>query len=119
MPTQLDDAGLSAFIAGLPDAVDEGADEAAGFIVDLGRQLAPVLTGDFKGSIKKKPGEQQGERKVVAGGETAPHGVIVEYGDPSNPNYPAQPTLGPAADAIDVGLAIKGKLVDLARRSAR
>lgn len=119
MPSQLDDRGLAAFIAGLPGAVDEGADEGADFIVDLGRQLAPVLTGDFKGSIEKQPGEQLGERKVVAGGEQAPHGVIVEFGDPSNPNYPAQPTLGPAADAIDVGLAIKGKLQELARRSAR
>lgn len=119
MPTQLDDAGLTAFIAGLPDAVDEGADEAAGFIVDVHRQIAPVKEGDWRDSAKKEPGEQKGERKVTAGGEKAPHGIIVEYGDPSNPNYPAQPTLGPAADAIDLGLAIKGKLVELARRSAR
>ena len=119
MPAQLDMAGLQAFIAGLDDAVDEGADQGADHIVDLGRQLAPVLTGDFKGSFKKLPGERKGERKVVAGGEAAPHGIIVEYGDPSNPNYPAQPTLGPAADAIDVSLEIKTKLIDLAQRSGR
>jgi hypothetical protein len=118
MPIELDDSGIRAFLAGLPAAVDEGADQGAEHIVNLGRQLAPVDEGDFQDSIEKRPGEQLGERKVVAGGEKAPHGTFVEFGQPDNPNYPAQPTLGPASDAIDVSLEIAAKLVELAKQSA-
>lgn len=119
MPAELDLSGLEAFLNGLPDAIDAGVDVGAGFIVDLAKQLAPVDEGDFRDSIRKEPGERLGERNVVAGGSDAPHGIYVEYGQPDNPNYPAQPTLTPAAAAIDIRREIAAQIRDLAARSAR
>lgn len=119
MPAELDLSGLSAFIAGLDNAIEQGADETADDVVDLARQIAPVDEGDFQGSIEKQPGETAETRKVIAGGEKAPHGIYVEYGVPSNTAYPAQPTLGPAAAAIDPGLRTAEKLRALAERSRR
>jgi hypothetical protein len=116
MPVELNDSGLRAFLAGLDDEIAAGNDAAADMIVDLGQQIAPVDEGDFKGSIKKRPGQDALSREVISDGADAPHNVFVEFGQPDNTAYPAQPTLGPAAEAIDPGIEVAKRLNALAAR---
>jgi hypothetical protein len=117
MPVELNDSGLKAFLAGIEAAIAAGNDAAADMIVDLARQLAPVDEGDFRDSIAKADGEAPTSRRVISDGAKAPHNIFVEYGQPNNTAYPAQPTLGPAAEAIDADLEVAKQLVALAARS--
>lgn len=117
MPVELNDSGLRAFLAGLDDEIAEGNDAAADMIVDVAQQIAPVDEGDFKGSIKKRPGQDALSTEVISDGDEAPHNVFVEFGQPNNTAYPAQPTLGPAAEEIDPGLEVAKRLQALAARS--
>lgn len=115
----LNDAGITAFLAGLDPAIDTGARRGAGFVKDLSQQLAPEDRGDLKRSHRVEPGEKPGAYRVIAGGGDTGvnYAHIVELGDPDNPNYPAQPYMGPAADAIDVALEIAEDVIALAERS--
>lgn len=118
MPIELDDRGLTIFLAGLDEALGEASAETVKLVADLARQLAPVDEGDFRDSIEPVAGDSQMSARVISDGGKAPHNIFVEFGDPSNTAYPAQPTLGPAAEAIDPGLEAAKKLRDLAARSA-
>lgn len=102
---------------GLALATAEAIYRAAGFVRDVHRQIAPVDEGDWRDSAVLVPNTPALEVTVQAGGAKAPHGIIVEYGDPSNPNYPAQPTLGPAAAAIRPELEVAKELRALIRKS--
>lgn len=103
--------------AGLDPATGKGIHRAAGYVRDVHRQIAPVDEGDWRDSAEVVPDAPALEVTVTAGGARAPHGVIVEYGDPSNPNYPAQPTLGPAAAAIRPELEVAKELRGLFRKN--
>ena len=111
--------GLQAFQAGLPAAIDAGAQQAAEHIGDLARQLAPEDTGALKDSLRVTPGDGPGHWIVSFGGNATgvDYAEIVEYGDPSMPNYPAQPYLTPATKQINVKAEIKKAIQDLAKRS--
>jgi hypothetical protein len=117
MPVDLNDSGLRAFLAGLDDAVAEGNDASVDMMVDVAQQIAPVDSGDFQGSITKRAGQDALSREMISDGGDAPHNIYVEFGDPSNTAYPAQPTLGPAAEAIDPAVEVTKRLQDLAARS--
>lgn len=111
--------GLQAFREGLPAAIDAGAKQAAEYVADLAQQLAPEDTGDLKASKQVTPGERPGSYIVSFGGGDSgvDYAEIVEYGDPSNPNYPAQPYLGPAKKQINVKAEIQKQIKALASRS--
>lgn len=117
MSTQLSTRGLDSILAGLADAVTKGNQETAKLIADVGQQLAPVDEGDFRDSIKVADGATPLGARVISDGATAPHNIYVEFGDPDNPNYPAQPTLQPAAAAIDQGVEVATTLRALISRS--
>lgn len=74
-----------------------GVHRAAGYIVDLARQLCPVDTGALRGSIAATPESPALVMRVQAGGERAPYAGYVEYGTSRSA---AQPFLTPAARAI-------------------
>lgn len=95
-------------IAGVPDAVDQGTFDAATMIADLARQLAPVDTGRLRDSGHVAPAAPNGGAvyQVVF---DAPYAVYVEEGT-TNPNYPAQPFLGPARKDISLPEAIRVRL---------
>ncbi len=112
--------GLQAFREGLPEALSAGAKQGAEHIGDLAQQLAPEDEGTLKASKQVRPGDEPGTWVVSFGGPgtgAEDYAQIVEYGDPANPNYPAQPYLTPAAKQIDVKAEIKKQIQDLARRS--
>lgn len=112
--------GLTAFKAGLADAIDAGAKHGADLIADLAQQLAPEDEGTLKDSKQVRPGDEPGTYIVSFGGPgtgAEDYATIVEYGDPSNPNYPAQPYLGPAKKAINVKAEIQKQIRALAARS--
>jgi hypothetical protein len=117
----LNDAGLRAFLAGLEGAIDQGAQETAEDVQRLAQQLAPEDEGDLKATVRVLPKERDGERLVAAGGISGPnkfvdYAVFVEYGT-SEPNYPAQPFMTPAAEHIDPVFRFKAKLKELEGRS--
>ena len=117
MPVTLNDSGLRAFLAGIDDEIAEGNDETTEQIADLAQQIAPVDEGDFRDSIEAVDGDDTLSSKVISDGGKAPHNIYVEFGQPNNTAYPAQPTLGPAAEAIDPGLNVARRLEALAARS--
>lgn len=57
------------------------------------RGLAPVDTGELRQSIQAELGPLAST--ILA---SAPHAAVVELGRSDNPNYPAQPFLGPAVE---------------------
>lgn len=103
---------------GLDPATARGIYRAAGYVRDVHRQIAPVDEGDWRDSAELVPDQPALTVEVQAGGARAPHGIIVEYGDPSNPNYPAQPTLGPAAKAIKPEIEVAKELRALIKDNA-
>ncbi len=107
--------GLDRFLAGLDGAIDRGVYRSATMIADLAVQLAPEDSGDLKRSGHVEPAtlDGSGVAHVVF---DMPYAGYVEHGT-SNPNYPAQPYLGPAAAAIDVQQEIAQELRALAARS--
>ena len=66
---------------------------AAEAVADRARSLAPVRTGELRGSITTK----EMSDGSVAVGATAPHAAVVEYG--SSRRAP-QPYLRPALDSL-------------------
>jgi len=114
----VDTSGMDRIRAGLPDAIERGIVSGADMIADVARQLVPVLSGDLQGTIRVEMGRQQLARRVVAGGQNGvDYAAAVEYGT-SNPNYPAQPYMTPAKNAIDVAREIAlevGKLIEGSR----
>lgn len=113
----LDLSGLRAFKAGLPKAIDEGAEIAANYVGDLAQQLAPVDEGDLRDSKQVLPGKTKGIWVVSFGeGLPDPRAIVQEYG---SEDMPAQPYLGPAVKDVDVRKEIKAKIEELARRSKR
>lgn len=118
MPLNL--RGLDAFRAGLEGAIDAGAKQGAEYIADLAQQLAPEDSGTLKASKDVRPGDTPGTWIVSFGGPgtgAEDYAKIVEYGDPSNPNYPAQPYLTPAKKQINVKAEIRKEIQALAKRS--
>jgi hypothetical protein len=99
-------------------AVAAGVYRAAGFVRDLAKQLAPVDEGDWRDSFTLDTNGPALTVTVQGGGAKAPHGVYVEYGVPSRPNYPAQPTLTPAARAIRPELEVAKELRAMLRKQA-
>lgn len=117
MPVELNDRGLRAFLAGVDAELAAANAETAEQVVELAQQLAPVDEGDFRDSIQTAEGEDALSARAISDGSKAPHNIYVEFGQPDNTAYPAQPTLGPAADAIDPGLNAAQRLKALAARS--
>lgn len=103
--------GLQSFRAGLPDAIDAGAKQAADYVGDLAQQLAPEKTGALKASKDVQPGGKPGSYVVSFG---VPYAAFVEYGTYASP---AQPYLTPALKAINVKVEIKKAIQALARNS--
>jgi HK97 gp10 family phage protein len=93
--------GIDRILAGLDGAIERGVVRGAGFIADLAAQLAPEKTGALKASIRVEDGDSPTSRKVIAGDDGVDYAAFVEFGT-SNPNYPAQPYMIPAREAIDV-----------------
>lgn len=113
---------LTAFRAGLPDAIDRGTARAAALVNDLAVQLAPEDEGDLKatGRVEPDAGQGDGTYRVVFGGASGPNKFVdyapaVEYGRTDEPNYPAQPYLTPAAREIDIKAEIKAEILALKR----
>lgn len=124
--------GFKKFQAGFAAAVQAGTDRAAEQVLDLAQQLCPVDSGDLKGSgrvgrstragggagsIAGRVGTvgQVAQSSVIFGGGDITYAQYVEYGN-GNPNYPAQPFLGPALKRINVQREIKRELKNLERR---
>lgn len=107
--------GWDTFLAGLDLAIDCGVHRAATMVKDLAVQLAPEDSGDLKksGHVEPPAPDGSGVATVVF---DAPYACYVEYGT-SEPNYPAQPFLGPARKEIDLKREIAQELRDLANRS--
>lgn len=86
---------------GVPGAIDRGVFRAATYVKDLAVELAPKKTGDLKASGHLEPASADGggEYQVIF---DVPYANAVEYGRSDEPNYPAQPFLGPAKKAIKV-----------------
>jgi hypothetical protein len=118
MSTQLVTTGLDSILAGIDAAILAGNQETAKLIANLGQQLAPVDEGDFRDSIGVAPGKDALSARVISDGSKAPHNIYVELGNPDVPAYPAQPTLEPAAAAIDQGVEVAKALRALIGRSA-
>lgn len=111
-------SNIAALRAGLDEATGRGVHRAAGYVRDVFVQLVPVDEGDYRDSARLVPDAPALAVEVQTGGADAPHGIYVEQGDPSNPNYPAQPSLGPAADAIKPAREIAAEIRALIRKRA-
>lgn len=115
MSSELQMAGLTAFLAGLDDAIAEAVALTAVDVGDLARQLAPEDTGDLKASGEVVDGDRPGVTLVRFGaGLPDIRALAQEYGTVYSD---AQPYLTPAADAIDPGFRARALLAELARRS--
>lgn len=108
---------LESIIAGLPGAVDRGNHRAATYVKDLAVQLAPEDSGALKASGRVDPErpDGSGQARVVFGGGAVTYARVVEQGNPDQPNYPAQPYLRPAQQAIDLKREILAELRALLR----
>jgi hypothetical protein len=111
-------SNLMQFATSVPNVLDQGAQETAEDVRDLAKQLAPEDEGDLKATVRVLPKAAEGERTVAAGGESGPnkfvdYAIFVEYGDPSTPNYPAQPFMTLAAENIDPAFRYKALLKTL------
>lgn len=104
--------------AGVPGAIDRGTHRGATLIKDLAVQLSPELTGANKNSGHVEPDAPNGSAsyKVVF---NQPYSAAIEYGRSDEPNYPAQPYLGPAIKEIKVGKEIRDELRALIRGRSR
>lgn len=75
-------------------------DRYAALIAREAKGFAPVDEGDLRSTIR--PLIERFAAQVIAGGIPGDSGALVDYADVvelgqlSNPNYPAQPYLGPA-----------------------
>jgi len=86
-------SNIRAIARALEGALNAGAEETAGDILDLAQQLCPVDTGELRGSGHVVP---QGNTWQVL--FDAPYAAFVEFGTDVSA---AQPFLTPAAEAID------------------
>lgn len=71
----------------------EGLVKASTLVQSTSKSLAPVDTGNLKGSITRTVRPNKLEAEVGTNVEYAPY---VEFGLRNNPNYPKQPYLRPA-----------------------
>lgn len=115
-------AGLVRFKREIGNAVDRGVEQAAVYVADLASQLAPYdSTANHKHlneSIVVRGVKGSRKRQVVAGdGLGDPRAILNEYGGDSI-DYPAQPYLTPAAEAIDVKREVQKEVQALVRRSS-
>lgn len=110
--------GLTTFRDGVNAAIDRGVFRAATLVEDLATQLAPEDTGALKASGRVEPDAPNGGQayQVVFGGGAVDYAQYVERGT-DNPNYPAQPYLGPAREAIDLKAEIAAELRALAGKA--
>lgn len=115
--TKLDKTKLLRIKHGLFPAISRGLYRGARYIRDVSTQLAPVDEGDLRSSGRVEPDHEGDDTyRIIFGGIPGPHKFVdyaayVEKGT-SNPNYPAQPYLRPAAKAIDV----KKEVIDEIRK---
>ena len=79
--------------AGMSDAMIRFLIRGTDLVQKDAKLLAPVDTGDLRGSIVKAVDKYNLEGTVSTNKEYAPY---VEFGLRSNPNYPKQPFLRPA-----------------------
>lgn len=115
MSSQLQAAGLTAFLAGIDDVLAEAAALTAVDVGDLARQLAPEDTGALKASGEVVDGDRPGVTIVRFGADLPDiRALAQEFGTVFSD---AQPYLGPAADAIDPAFHARALLAELARRS--
>ena len=99
--------------AAITAAAARGVARAAGFVVDLAQQLAPVDTGALRGSIQVEPGEPALTMRVTAGrGLPDARAVFQEYG---TSRQPAQPYLTPAYRAISVRKEVAAEIKKVTR----
>lgn len=77
-------AALNRKLARMPavakDEVRKALNTNADEMVALATALAPVADGDLKASIRKEPGRHDLEVTVKAGGGSADHAAVVEFG---------------------------------------
>lgn len=104
----LDLRGFDTFLDGLDEAIDSGTHARATRVKDQAVENAPEDEGDLKetGRVEPEQPDGSGVARVVFGGKSGSHKYVdyahvVEQGNPDNPNYPAQPYLGPAAQDVD------------------
>jgi hypothetical protein len=115
-------SNLAKIRRGLKPAHARANRRSAELIVDVAQQLAP-----YDNSPEREPGphlkdtikvaSDEGEvRQVVTAGEglNDPRAVVNEYGGTSI-NFPAQPYMTPAAEAIKPAVEVKKELLDLYR----
>lgn len=110
----LNTAGLDIFIAGLPTAIDDGAQETAETVLAKRNPLTPVDTGDLlaTGHIE---GDTDGQRRVVEGtGLGDARAPYTEYG---THKQSAQPHMTPAAEQTDMSAIVAKHIKALADRS--
>lgn len=90
-------ARLRSVSRGLPAAVDRGVFRTAQEVYEDADANVPVDTGDLRASGRIEPDAPDGSAsyQVVYGGGAVDYARWVEEGN-DNPNYPAQPYLGPA-----------------------
>ena len=110
--------GLQAFRNGIKPTLEEAVERTANQVADVERQLVPVDTGALQATIRVEDGATPLARKVIAGDEAAgvDYAPAVEYGT-DHANYPAQPFVTPAAEAISLERNVRDGLRALAGRS--
>lgn len=102
--------GLTYFRKHIDRVIDRATFRTAGYVRDLGQDLAPVDEGDLESSGRRDPDEPNGEAEylVIFGGIEGPN-KFVDYAEFVEED---QPFLGPALDAVDlkgeIETAIKG-----------
>jgi len=107
---------------GLKPATARGIGRAAGYVADLARQLAPYdndperAPGPHLRDTIQVEGEDGDTRRAVTAGRGLddPRAVVNEFGG-TTIDFPAQPYMTPAAEAITPEVEIKKELLDLYR----
>lgn len=119
MSNTLDLSGLDFFLSNLADEIDAGVEQAAEYVADLERQLAPYDAAETHKHLNESI-EVQGEpgslrREVVAGvGLPDVRAIVQEYG---SIYQEAQPYATPAAKAVDLTQEVQQRIDALMARS--
>lgn len=114
----LDMSGLERFRAGLPGALDRGADRTADDVIELMQQLTPEDKGALKRSERKGPVTEVGRREVLVGG--GDEGVdYARHVNDGTIYSEAQPFIEPTLKAINHKLRFREEIQALAKASKR
>lgn len=97
------DGGLYDLLKASDSPVNDYMEHGAFRVLTAAEMLVPVATGELLNSLTVERVEYPTHTAWRVGSIDAAHSTVVEEGDPTNPNYPAQPYLRPSLKWFDRG----------------